>query len=155
MRHVISTAFAVIAAGFAGCSSSTEERPSDLSAENAREIDLKQDVTRQIAHRLELAYSAFEQRKFDRCIRRCNELLLIDPHYSVARELREDSEKTRHKGEYFSVLAKKVEQWRKLTVDGDQSVIPWPQSVRFPSREEWVEISKQITASANAEGKDD
>src|SRR5205814_8049027 len=75
----------------------------------------------------------------------CDEVLIIDPHYSVAKELREDSEKTRHKEQYYSFLAKKVEQWKKLTDDDEAAVIPWSQTVRFPSREEWAEISKRIT----------
>jgi type II secretory pathway component GspD/PulD (secretin) len=113
----------------------------------AHEIATKREVTRKIAHLLELAYMAFDQKKFDRCIKLCDEILLIDPHYSVAKELREDSEKTRHKEEYYSMLAKKVEQWKKLTDDDDAAVIPWSQTVRFPSREEWAEISKRMTES--------
>jgi len=123
-----------------------EEKKRMAEAEAAaHEIATKREVTRKIAHLLELAYMAFDQKKFDRCIKLCDEVLIIDPHYSVAKELREDSEKTRHKEEYYSFLAKKVEQWKKLTDDDDAAVIPWSQTVRFPSREEWAEISKRIT----------
>src|SRR5438045_8060771 len=111
----------------------------------AHEIATKREVTRKIAHLLELAYMAFDQKKFDRCIKLCDEVLIIDPHYSVAKELREDSEKTRHKEEYYSLLAKKVEQWKNLTDDDEAAVIHWSQTVRFPSREEWAEISKRLT----------
>ncbi|HUR38996.1 MAG TPA: hypothetical protein VM222_05860, partial [Planctomycetota bacterium] len=125
-----------------------EEKKRMAEAEAAaHEIATKREVTRKIAHLLELAYMAFDQKKFDRCIKLCDEVLIIDPHYSVARELREDSEKTRHKEEYYSLLAKKVEQWKKLTDDDDAAVIPWSQTVRFPSRDEWAEISKRITES--------
>jgi tetratricopeptide (TPR) repeat protein len=125
-----------------------EEKKRMAEAEAAaHEIATKREVTRKIAHLLELAYMAFDQKKFDRCIKLCDEILIIDPHYSVAKELREDSEKTRHKEEYFSMLAKKVEQWKKLTDDDDAAVIPWSQTVRFPSREEWAEISKRMTES--------
>ncbi|HEV3026693.1 MAG TPA: hypothetical protein VG457_03930, partial [Planctomycetota bacterium] len=125
-----------------------EEKKRMAEAEAAaHEIATKREVTRKIAHLLELAYMAFDQKKFDRCIKLCEEVLLIDPHYSVAKELREDSEKTRHKEEYYSLLAKKVEQWKKLTDDDEGAIIPWSQTVRFPSREEWAEISKRITES--------
>jgi len=125
-----------------------EEKKRMAEAEAAaHEIATKREVTRKIAHLLELAYMAFDQKKFDRCIRLCEEVLIIDPHYSVAKELREDSEKTRHKEEYYSLLAKKVEQWKKLTDDDEAAVIPWSQTVRFPSREEWADISKRITES--------
>lgn len=123
-----------------------EEKKRMAEAEAAaHEIATKREVTRKIAHLLELAYMAFDQKKFDRCIKLCDEILIIDPHYSVAKELREDSEKTRHKEEYFSLLAKKVEQWKRLTDDDDAAVIPWSETVRFPNREEWAEISKRIT----------
>lgn len=125
-----------------------EEKKRMAEAEaNAHEIATKREVTRKIAHLLELAYMAFDQKKFDRCIKLCEEILLIDSHYNVARELKEDAEKTRHKEQYFSILAKKVEEWKKLTDDDDAAIIPWSQTVRFPSREEWADISKRITES--------
>jgi type II secretory pathway component GspD/PulD (secretin) len=127
---------------------SEEEKKRMAEAEAAaHEIATKREVTRKIAHLLELAYMAFDQKKFDRCIKLCDEILIIDPHYSVAKELREDSEKTRHKEEYYSLLAKKVEQWKKLTDDDEAAIIPWSQTVRFPTREEWADISKRMTES--------
>jgi type II secretory pathway component GspD/PulD (secretin) len=125
-----------------------EEKKRMAEAEAAaHEIATKREVTRKIAHLLELAYMAFDQKKFDRAIKLCDEVLLIDPHYSVARELKEDSEKTRHKEQYFSIVAHKVEMWKQLTDDDEQAIIPWSQTVRFPSREEWAEISKRISES--------
>lgn len=111
----------------------------------ANELATKREVTRKIAHLLELAYMAFDQKRFDRCIKLCDEILLIDPHYTVARELKEDAQKTRHKEEYYNILANKIEQWKRMTDDDDEAVIPYSQTVRFPSREEWAEISKRIT----------
>jgi type II secretory pathway component GspD/PulD (secretin) len=110
-------------------------------------VATKREVVRKIARLLELAYMAFDQKHFDRCIKLCDEILIIDPHYTVAKELREDSEKTRHKEEYYSILAKKIEEWKRLTDDDEKATIPWSQTVRFPSREEWAEISKRITES--------
>ncbi|HYE98054.1 MAG TPA: hypothetical protein VEJ18_04040 [Planctomycetota bacterium] len=111
----------------------------------AHELAVKREVTRKIAHLLELAYMAFDQRRFDRCVKLCEEILLIDPHYSVARELREDAQKTHHKEEYYNILAQKIEKWKQLTDDDDEAVIPYHQTVRFPSRDEWADISKRIT----------
>ena len=136
----------------------TEEEKKRMSEAEAaaHEIATKREVTRKIAHLLELAYMAFDQKRFDRCIKLCDEILLIDPHYNVARELREDSEKTRHHEQYFSILAKKVEEWKRLTDDDEAAVIPWSQTVRFPSRDEWAEISKRITESViKTEGSSD
>jgi type II secretory pathway component GspD/PulD (secretin) len=113
----------------------------------AHEIATKREVTRKIANLLEMAYMAFDQRKFDRCAKLCDEILIIDPHYVVARELKEDALKTRHKEEYYAILARKIEEWKQLTDDDEEAVIPWSSTVRFPSRDEWAEISKRITES--------
>ncbi len=113
----------------------------------AYEAARRTEITRKIARLLELAYMAFDQQRFDRCVKLAEEILLIDPHYTVARELKEDALKTRHKNEYYNVLAKKVDEWKKLTNADDEAVIPYSQLVRFPSREEWAEISKRITES--------
>jgi hypothetical protein len=41
------------------------------------------------------------------------------------------------------------------TDDDDEAVIPWSQTVRFPSREEWAEVSKRISESIlKSEGGD-
>ncbi len=117
------------------------------SEATAHEVAIKREIVRKIARLLELAYMAFDQKRFDRCIKLCDEVLIIDPHYTVAKELREDSQKTRHKDEYYAIIAKKVEEWKRLTDDDERAIIPWSQTVRFPSREEWAEISKRITES--------
>jgi type II secretory pathway component GspD/PulD (secretin) len=123
-----------------------KKRVAEAEAE-AHEVATKREVVRKIARLLEMAYMAFDQKRFDRCIKLCDEILIIDPHYTVAKEMREDSEKTRHKDEYYNILAKKVEEWKRLTDDDERSIIPWSQTVRFPSREEWADISKRITES--------
>ncbi len=123
-----------------------DEKKRSLVAEaEAFEIAVRREVVRKIAHLLELAYMAFDQKRFDRCIKLCGEILLIDPHYNVAKELREDAEKTRHKEEYYSILAQKIERWKQLTDDDEEAIIPYSSTVRFPSRDEWQMISKRIT----------
>src|SRR2546426_11213405 len=109
---------------------------------------MKQEVLRKMAQLLELSYLAFDERRYDGCIKLCNELLVIDPQYTVARELKEDAEKTRHKEEYHSVLARKVEEWKRLTDDHMLPKVPGAQTIRFPSRDEWAEMSKRTTESA-------
>ncbi len=111
----------------------------------ATEVAVKREVTRKIAHLLELAFMAHDQKRYDRGIKLLDEILLIDPHYAVAREFKEDLEKTRHKEEYTGVLAQKVERWKRLTDDDDEAVIPFSQTLRFPSRDEWAEVSKRLT----------
>ncbi len=113
----------------------------------AHELARRREVLEKIAHLLELAYMAFDQRKFDKTIQICREIQVIDPHYTVAIELAEDAEKSRHREEYYDFLRKKVENWKSLTDSDDEAVIPYSDSVRFPSAAEWAEISKRITQS--------
>jgi Ca-activated chloride channel homolog len=115
------------------------------SEAQAAELPTKREVTRKMAHLLELTYMAFDQKRYDRCLKLCDELLLIDPGYQVVKELREDIQKTRHKEEYYGVLARKVEDLKRRTDDDDEAVIPDAKNVRIPSRDEWAEISKRIT----------
>jgi tetratricopeptide (TPR) repeat protein len=107
----------------------------------------KREVLEKIAHLLEQGYMAFDQRKFDKCIDMCNGILQIDPHYTVALELKEDAEKVRHREEYYDFLRTKVENWKRLTDRDDEAVVPYAETVVFPSPEEWAEISKRATAS--------
>jgi len=114
---------------------------------------MRGDVIRRIARLLDLAYMAFDQRKFDSCIKRCEQILLIDPCYPVALELKADCEKSRHSEGYLSLVAWKVEEWKKLTDDDEEATIPWSRTLCIPSREEWAEISKRLAESGfRAEG---
>jgi tetratricopeptide (TPR) repeat protein len=110
----------------------------------AHELARKREVVEKIAHLLELAYMAFDQRKFDRCIQVCGEILYIDSHYHVAVELKEDAEKARHREEYYDFLRKKIDNWKALADSDDEAIIPYSETVRFPSPDEWAEISKRI-----------
>jgi hypothetical protein len=113
---------------------------------------LREQVFRQMAHLLELAYMAFDQKKFDRCIKLCEQILVIDPRYPVAGELKTDCEKSRHIEGYSCLVAWKVEEWKKLTDDDEPAQIPWAESVCLPSWDEWTEIAKRITDSVRVEG---
>lgn len=122
------------------------------SETQAFELARRREVLEKIAHLLELGYMAFDQKRFDKCIKMCDEILQIDPHYTVAIELKEDAEKVRHREEYYEFIKAKVENWKKLTDQDDEAVIPYSDTVRFPSAEEWAEISKRATGSILQQG---
>ena len=105
----------------------------------AHEVGMKREIVRKMAQLLESSYRAYEQGRYDRCLRLCDDLLEIDPHYAVARELKEQSENARHKEAYYDTFSKKIVEWRRAT-DEDRMAIPLSQTVRYPSREEWGEI---------------
>ena len=123
------------------------QRKAAESEEYAHQVATRREVTQKIASLLELAYMAFDQKKFDQCIRLCREILIIDPHYTVATELRADAEKARHRDEYYRFIRRKVDNWKQLTDSDEEAVIPYVESVRFPSREEWQTISERIKQS--------
>jgi len=123
-----------------------KRREMDSEAQ-AHSVATRREITRKIAYLLELAYMAFDQKKFDQCIKLSNEILLIDAHYTVATELKEDAQKARHRNEYYKFIRKKVDNWKSLTASDDEAVIPYADTVRFPSRDEWTEISKRISQS--------
>jgi hypothetical protein len=115
---------------------------------------LRGEVLRTMAHLLELAYMAFDQKRFHRCIELCEKILEIDVHYQIAWELKEDCERSAHIDGFPSLLAGKVEEWKKITDDDEQARIPWSESVRLPSSEEWAEISKRLPWPVRSEGND-
>lgn len=117
------------------------------------ERGVREQVIRRMAHLLEIAYMAFDQKKFNRCIQLCETLLLMDPQYAVALEFRENCEKCRHGEAYFDILAFKVEVWKKLTDDDEKARIPWPDSVRIPSREEWAEVARHLPGMVMGAGE--
>lgn len=107
---------------------------------SAHAVATRREVVSFIAKLLELAFMAFDQRKFDSCIRLADEILLVDPHYNVAVELKEDVEKSRHREEYWRFIRKKVENWKALTDSDEECIIPYEETLRFPSRDEWKEV---------------
>ncbi len=105
----------------------------------------KKEVLTKMSHLLDLAYMSFDQKKLDKTIQICNEILVIDPRYTVALELKEDAEKSRHREEYYEFLKKKVENWKSLSDSNDHAVIPNADTVRIPSAAEWREITGRVT----------
>jgi len=41
------------------------------------------------------------------------------------------------------VLPHKIERWKQLADQDEADVVPWSQTVRFPSRDEWGNISRR------------
>jgi len=123
----------------------TEEMPRIQDAPARLVEGVREQVIRRMAHLLELAYMACDRKRFDRCIKLCEQILLIDPHYIVARELKEDCEKARHSDGYLGTLAWKVGECKKLTDDDEAAAIPWSQTVRFPDLDEWADISRRAS----------
>jgi hypothetical protein len=67
--------------------------------ESANEQARNREKLETIAHLLEQAYTAFDERLFDKTIKLCEDVIAIDPRYTVAAELKEDAQNVRHRGE--------------------------------------------------------
>lgn len=123
-------------------------RAEQEATEAAREQAERREILEFIAQRLELAFMLFDQKKFDKCARICDQILLVDPHYIVAAELKQDAMRLRHKIEGIEFIQMKVEQWKRLRESDREAVIPYSKTVRFPSREEWAYISRRALAES-------
>ncbi|MHC4605686.1 MAG: hypothetical protein ACYTAF_01965 [Planctomycetota bacterium] len=104
----------------------------------------KREVLKKIAQLLELAFMAFDQQEFDNCIKLCGEILVIDPHYRVAKDLIEDAKHVRHRREFYDVMRLRIDRWKRMTENTKESLIPYSETVLFPSSDEWAFISKRI-----------
>jgi Ca-activated chloride channel family protein len=122
-----------------------EKKRMGESESAAHEIATKREVTRVMADLLDTTFKSYEGRAYDRVIKLCDELLTIDPQYPVAKELRENAEKARHKDMISDPMNGKIRDWRLHLDTSVQAVIPESQTVRFPSRDEWAEVSKRIS----------
>lgn len=103
----------------------------------------RREMVRKIADMLELAYMAFDQKKYDECIRLCQKILDIDPHYSVALELKEDAMKTKVRVQNREYVRKKIDGWKEMTSADNEARIPYQDTVIFPSKEKWLEIERR------------
>lgn len=111
---------------------------------SAHEIATKRIATMRMAGFLQQAYAAWEGRQYERAMKLCDEILKIDPHYQVAKDLKEGADKERHRTPFQDVMTPKVRQWKAVTQAGSAPVIPQSETVRFPNREEWNEIVKSF-----------
>jgi type II secretory pathway component GspD/PulD (secretin)/Tfp pilus assembly protein PilF len=131
-----------------------EERRRELQKREAEALQAaaeeahRGEILEFIGQQLEQAFMLFDQRKFDGCARICDNILLVDPHYVVARELKKDALRLNHRIKDYAFLAQKVEHWKRLKEESREAVIPYAKTVRFPSREEWAQISRRALQQA-------
>lgn len=103
----------------------------------------KREIVSKIKDLLNLAYTNVELKRYDRAIDFCNEILIIDPHYRAAQELKEDAQSARHRYEYHKYLMNKIDRWKQMRNQDGEAVIPYSEYVRFPDRRTWEEIKKR------------
>jgi type II secretory pathway component GspD/PulD (secretin) len=90
---------------------------------------------------LEDAKEALRVGKYAKCIRLCGDILDRRPEHVEAAELRAEAETLQTRKNREQNYRNKVEHWRRQFEWVDESVIPYQQIFRFPSRDEWLEIA--------------
>ncbi len=76
-----------------------------------------------------------------------DEILAIDPKFVMAKDLKEDSMRARHRKAYRDFLREKIERWKRSIEDMDESLIPYDEGrlVRYPDVQRWQEKSQRET----------
>jgi hypothetical protein len=101
-------------------------------------------VVGRIAHLLELAFMAFRQENYVRCMDLCEWILLIDPGYRPAREIWLVAAKSRHGS--FNVAPRIDELERETNDDSEDLRIPQRSVLKIPDSEAWTILSDVIPA---------
>ena len=104
-----------------------------------RQVELK--VVRRVAHLLELAFVAFDQERFRRCMDLCEQILRIDPNYRPAQEIWEHAAKRCH-GTFNG--APRIEELKQLTNNDEDPRIPDRGLLRIPDAEAWSVLSNGV-----------
>ncbi len=128
-----------------------EENRQKAIDEAAREEERRRnEVVESVRVLLKKAIENFEQKHFDRCAELCEEILIIDPHYRAAVDLRDHAWKARHRQEYADYLTARIVEWKRVINQDNEAIIPYATSLRFPDAYTWSKISKRISAVSAA-----
>jgi len=104
-----------------------------------RQVERK--VVRRVAHLLELAFMAFDQQHYRRCMDFCEWILFIDRDYRPAQEIWEHAAKRCH-GTFSG--APRIEELKQLTDNDEDPRIPDRGLLRIPDAEAWSILSDVI-----------
>lgn len=108
-----------------------------------REDAERREMLEFIAHRLQQAFMYFDQKQFEKCAKVCDQILLVDPHYVVAVQLKQDALRLRHRIKDYDFIKLKVDGWLKMREQDAEAVVPYSQTIKFPPREVWGAIAKR------------
>jgi hypothetical protein len=98
---------------------------------------LPREVIRKVARLLQLAYIAFDREEYEGCHSLCDAVLLIDPDYPVARELRSFTELPVWGS---STSRSRVDEWKRQTDDDETLLIPSRELFHIPDADLWIGI---------------
>ena len=113
---------------------------SEAEAEMSRSVSFVQNRINEI---LRQARRLFSEREYERVITLCDEVLQLDPSRKDVRALRREAAELRHLYEILDTGLQTTLEWDRTFLSQLESEIPYTDIFNFPSREEWLRISRQ------------
>lgn len=102
------------------------------------------------------AHESFEDRRYDRTVAICEQVLELDRSHAEARRLQRDSRQLRHLHRTTDVRVQSREEWERAFLNHLESEIPYNKIFNFPSRDRWHELSlKNVSLQARAVVEED
>lgn len=99
------------------------------------------EVRIEVGHWLRHAIQDFDRERYDRCMRLCDAVLVVDPDYPVALKIREFAQKARHIQPLFPFEGRFAE-WERQTLGR----LPEEETFRLPAPEAWPELRRTALA---------
>jgi tetratricopeptide (TPR) repeat protein len=112
----------------------------EAESEMARSVSFIQNRIDEI---LRQARRLFAERDYERVITLCDEVLLLDPSRKDVRALRREAAELRHLYEVLDTGLQTQLEWDRTFLSQLESEIPYTDIFNFPTREEWLRISRQ------------
>ncbi|MHC4778812.1 MAG: hypothetical protein ACYTFG_09580 [Planctomycetota bacterium] len=98
----------------------------------------------------------FEQRQYIKAERLARQVLDQNPRHKLARRLIDDCIEARHMLAEKRFVRQKVEEWRKLLASFDELKVPYSQTARWPSLNQWKRIcNRKIPGMGGFDGEAD
>ncbi len=112
----------------------------EAESEMARSVSFIQNRIDEI---LRQARRLFAERDYERVITLCDEVLQLDPSRKDVRALRREAAELRHLYEVLDTSLQTQLEWDRTFLSQLESEIPYTDIFNFPSREEWMRITRQ------------
>ncbi|MEE2890328.1 MAG: hypothetical protein VX404_07780 [Planctomycetota bacterium] len=113
---------------------------SDAESEMARSVSFIQNRIEEI---LRQARRLFSDREYVGVIDLCDEVLSLDPSRQDVRALRREAAELRHLYEILDSGMQTSEEWERTFISQLESEIPYTEIFNFPTREDWLRITRQ------------
>jgi type II secretory pathway component GspD/PulD (secretin)/tetratricopeptide (TPR) repeat protein len=82
----------------------------------------------------------FEQKHYSKAERLAQQVLALNPRHKLARRLIDDCIEARHIFNEKKYVTRKVEEWKKLLADFEETKVPFADTVSWPSLDHWKDV---------------